>query len=165
MPRLFFGSLLQVCGVQLGEALCIEPALPPTTLSLATRSPLRPGGTRRLNDLVRPRGGRTATTRLPCTDGMPRDPSEVAPKGVLLPFFERRLVQSIEERAMTRVEQLEEQIQQLSPAEFAELRTWLAERDWEEWDKQIEQDAASGKLDRLFAEAREAHQQGKSTKF
>jgi hypothetical protein len=66
---------------------------------------------------------------------------------------------------MTRVEQLEEQIQQLSPAEFAELRTWLAERDWEEWDKQIERDAASGKLDRLFAEAREAHQQGKSTKF
>ncbi len=66
---------------------------------------------------------------------------------------------------MTRVEQLEEQIQQLSPAEFAELRTWLAERDWEEWDKQIEQDAASGKLDRLFAEAREAHRQGKSTKF
>lgn len=66
---------------------------------------------------------------------------------------------------MTRVEQLEQQIQQLSPAEFAELRTWLAERDWEEWDRQIEQDAASGKLDRLFAEAREAHQQGKSTKF
>ena len=85
--------------------------------------------------------------------------------GALLPFPEGRLVQSIEERAMTRVEQLEEQIQQLSPAEFAELRTWLAERDWEEWDKQIEQDAASGRLDRLFAEAHEAHQQGKSTKF
>jgi hypothetical protein len=66
---------------------------------------------------------------------------------------------------MTKVEQLEEQIQQLSPAEFAELRDWLAERDWKEWDRQIERDAASGKLDRLFAEAREAHQQGKTTKF
>jgi len=66
---------------------------------------------------------------------------------------------------MTKVEQLEQQIQQLSPSEFAELRTWLLERDWEEWDKQIEQDAASGKLDRIFAAAREAHIQGKSTKF
>jgi len=66
---------------------------------------------------------------------------------------------------MTKLEQLEEQIQQLSPSEFAELRTWLLERDWEEWDRQIEQDAASGKLERLFEEAREAHRQGKSTKF
>jgi len=66
---------------------------------------------------------------------------------------------------MTRLEQLEEQIQQLSPSEFAELRTWLLERDWEEWDRQIEQDAASGKLEQLFEEAREAHRQGKSTKF
>lgn len=66
---------------------------------------------------------------------------------------------------MTRVEQLEHEIQKLSPSEFAELRAWLIERDWEEWDRQIEQDAASGKLDRLFADARDAHRQGKSTKF
>ena len=66
---------------------------------------------------------------------------------------------------MTRVEQLEHEIQKLSPSEFAELRAWLIERDWEEWDRQIERDAASGKLDRLFAEARDAHRQGKSTKF
>jgi hypothetical protein len=66
---------------------------------------------------------------------------------------------------MTRLEQLEHEIQQLSPSEFAELRTWLLERDWEEWDKRIERDAVSGKLDRLFAEARDAHGQGKSTKF
>lgn len=66
---------------------------------------------------------------------------------------------------MSKVEQLEQEIEKLSPSEFAELRTWLLERDWEEWDRQIEQDAASGKLDRLFAEAREAHRQGKSTKF
>ena len=36
---------------------------------------------------------------------------------------------------------------------------------WEEWDRQIERDSASGKLEKIFAEAREAHQQGKSTKF
>jgi len=66
---------------------------------------------------------------------------------------------------MSKLEQLEEQIQQLSPSEFAKLRTWLLERDWEEWDRQIEQDAASGRLERLFEDAREAHRQGKSTKF
>jgi hypothetical protein len=66
---------------------------------------------------------------------------------------------------MTRVEQLEHEIEKLSASEFAELRAWLLERDWEEWDQQIERDAASGKLDQLFAEAREAHRQGKSTKF
>jgi len=66
---------------------------------------------------------------------------------------------------MTKVEVLEEQIKKLSSAEFAELRDWLLERDWDSWDRQIERDAASGKLDRIFQEAHEAHRQGKSTKF
>ena len=66
---------------------------------------------------------------------------------------------------MTKLEQIEREIETLSPEEFAELRMWVLERDWEEWDRQIEKDAGAGKLDRLFAEAREAHQQGKSTKF
>ena len=66
---------------------------------------------------------------------------------------------------MSKVEQLEQQIQQLSPSEFAELREWLLEQDWEQWDREIERDAAAGKLDQIFAEAREAHRQGKSTKF
>lgn len=64
---------------------------------------------------------------------------------------------------MSKVEALEEEIQKLSPEEFAELRDWLLERDWEKWDRQIENDAASGRLDRIFEEAREAHRQGKST--
>jgi hypothetical protein len=66
---------------------------------------------------------------------------------------------------MTKVEMLEEQIETLSPEEFAELRNWLLDRDWESWDRQIERDSAAGKLDRLFGEAREAHRQGKSSKF
>jgi len=66
---------------------------------------------------------------------------------------------------MTKVEALEDEIEKLSPPEFAELRNWLLERDWENWDRQIERDSESGKLDRLFEEAREAHRQGKSTKF
>lgn len=59
---------------------------------------------------------------------------------------------------------LEDEISRLSPEEFVQLRNWLLERDWDEWDRQIERDSAAGKLDRLFDEAREAHRQGKSTK-
>ena len=42
---------------------------------------------------------------------------------------------------MTKVESLEEEIKRLSPEELAELE-WL-DRDAEEWDRQIERDAAS----------------------
>jgi hypothetical protein len=66
---------------------------------------------------------------------------------------------------MTRVHAIEEQIKTLSPAELAELRDWLLERDWSEWDKQLETDAAAGKLDSLFAKARRDHNDGKSTKL
>ncbi|HEV7485732.1 MAG TPA: hypothetical protein VGQ65_08615 [Thermoanaerobaculia bacterium] len=63
---------------------------------------------------------------------------------------------------MTRVEQLEQQIVQLDPDEFAQLREWLMEQDWAEWDQQIERDAASGKLDRLENQALASHAAGKS---
>ena len=32
---------------------------------------------------------------------------------------------------------------------FRELRQWIAERDWREWDVQIERDAMAGKSDEL----------------
>ena len=66
---------------------------------------------------------------------------------------------------MTRLETLEKEIKQLSPDEFAQLREWLLEQDWEEWDRQIERDSTAGKLDALFDEAERAHHAGKSTKF
>jgi hypothetical protein len=50
---------------------------------------------------------------------------------------------------MTKVEALEEEIKKLAPVEVAELRDWLFEQDAEEWDRQIERDATSGKLDKL----------------
>ncbi len=63
---------------------------------------------------------------------------------------------------MTRVEQIEQQIQSLTPEEFMELRDWLLEQDWEEWDRQIEQDSETGKLDRLMNQALADHRAGKS---
>jgi hypothetical protein len=66
------------------------------------------------------------------------------------------------ENWMTRLEVIEEQIRQLSSNEFAELREWVLERDWQEWDRQIERDAAAGKIEKLFETARAAHREGKS---
>jgi hypothetical protein len=63
---------------------------------------------------------------------------------------------------MTRLEQIETEIKKLSPEEFSKLRDWLLELDAEEWDRQIEQDAASGKLDRLFEKSLVDHKAGKS---
>jgi hypothetical protein len=55
------------------------------------------------------------------------------------------------------VESIESDIRQLSPAEFAELREWLLHEDAEAWDRQIEEDAAAGKLDGLFRQAQADH--------
>lgn len=48
----------------------------------------------------------------------------------------------------------------LSPAELAELAAYVRERDSAAWDAQIEEDAATGKLDFLFEEAEEARMNG-----
>jgi hypothetical protein len=63
---------------------------------------------------------------------------------------------------MTQLQQIEKEIQKLSPREMAKLRDWFWELDWLQWDAQIERDAAAGKLDKLFANARAEHRAGKS---
>jgi hypothetical protein len=52
-------------------------------------------------------------------------------------------------------------VRELSPKELAELAVFVSERDNAAWDEQIEQDAASGKLDFLFQEANNERQAGK----
>ena len=54
---------------------------------------------------------------------------------------------------MTRVEALEREIEKLTREELESFRAWFAEFDWQLWDSQLEDDAASGKLDDLAAEA------------
>jgi len=51
------------------------------------------------------------------------------------------------------VKSIENAVESLPPSELAEFRRWFAEFDAAAWDKQIEQDAAAGKLDGLAAEA------------
>jgi len=48
---------------------------------------------------------------------------------------------------MTRVERLERETETLSAAELEALRSWFADFDAEAWDRQIEEDVASGTLD------------------
>ncbi len=66
---------------------------------------------------------------------------------------------------MRKVEELERQISELSNEEFAELRSWLVERDAASWDAQFEADVAAGKLKDLGDAARRARAEGKSTKL
>jgi len=61
---------------------------------------------------------------------------------------------------MSRVDEIFNLIEQLSTDEFAELEQRLAEEDWRAWDKQVEQDASSGRLDFLLEQARRAREAG-----
>lgn len=63
---------------------------------------------------------------------------------------------------MTRVESLESEVQKLSPEELAAFRDWFAEYDWQTWDRQIERDSASGRLDALAAEALAEFERGET---
>jgi hypothetical protein len=63
---------------------------------------------------------------------------------------------------MSRVKEIEKEIEKLAPEELAQIRDWILERDWETWDRQIEKDSAGGKLDRLFKKSLEDHSAGKS---
>ncbi|MGB3191325.1 MAG: hypothetical protein WBB43_18115 [Limnoraphis sp.] len=52
---------------------------------------------------------------------------------------------------MATVKEIQAAIQSLSYDEFNDLKKWIIELDWEQWDKEIEADSLSGKLD-LFIE-------------
>ncbi|MBM4044097.1 MAG: hypothetical protein FJ279_03205 [Planctomycetes bacterium] len=63
---------------------------------------------------------------------------------------------------MTRIEQLESDIMTLSRAELAALRDWFQAYLADKWDRQIEADAKTGKLDRLGRQALAEHKAGRT---
>ncbi|MGH2506729.1 MAG: hypothetical protein ACRESX_06215 [Gammaproteobacteria bacterium] len=63
---------------------------------------------------------------------------------------------------MSKVEQIEHQVSKLSPQELTHFRAWYLAFDADEWDSQMAQDAASGKLDKLAEKALQAHAAGKT---
>ena len=54
---------------------------------------------------------------------------------------------------MSTVEEIKSAISALSKEDYIHLREWFSEKDWEQWDEEIEGDSASGKLDFLVEEA------------
>ncbi len=61
---------------------------------------------------------------------------------------------------MTRVHEIQAAIESLPQEDYNRLRRWFSERDWEEWDKQIEADSKAGKLGFLTKEASEGKAKG-----
>ena len=60
------------------------------------------------------------------------------------------------------ITELEQAITQLSPQDYSRLREWIEEFDAQVWDKQIERDAMSGKLDKIAEEALKDYHAGKA---
>ena len=58
------------------------------------------------------------------------------------------------------VAEIESAIAQLPARDFAELMSWLEEFHQRAWDRQIENDLASGRLDSVIAEAEAEYHQG-----
>lgn len=61
-----------------------------------------------------------------------------------------------------RVEELESEIQKLDRVELASLTHRFQNYVSDEWDRQIESDIRSGRLDTLAAEALAEHEEGKT---
>ena len=61
---------------------------------------------------------------------------------------------------MSTISEIQQEITSLSKSDYAQLRRWLNEYDWEEWDRQIEADSDDGKLDFLVDQATEAKRRG-----
>jgi hypothetical protein len=66
---------------------------------------------------------------------------------------------------MSKVDELKTAIEALPEEEYAELRQWFSEKDWQKWDEQIENDSQSGKLNFLIKEAFEQKKQGRLKGF
>ncbi len=66
---------------------------------------------------------------------------------------------------MSTVEQIEAAIAKLPRNDFFRLHDWIRDRFDDEWDKQIEEDALSGRLDHLAKEAIAEYRAGKSSSF
>ncbi len=61
---------------------------------------------------------------------------------------------------MSKIEELKAEIERLPSEQSAELFRWMSEREWENWDRQIEADSKGGKLDFLVREALEEKAKG-----
>ena len=66
---------------------------------------------------------------------------------------------------MSTVEEIKSAILSLSKEDYTHLCEWFSEKNWEQWDKEIERDSSSGKLDFLMKEAIGEKNQGRLGKL
>ena len=66
---------------------------------------------------------------------------------------------------MSKIEQLEHEVEALSAAELSEFRRWFVDFDASVWDDQFSADAQTGKLDALAEAALNQHRNGQSRKL
>jgi hypothetical protein len=66
---------------------------------------------------------------------------------------------------MSKIEQIELAVKELSAEELAAFRAWFSEFDADAWDRQFEADAKAGKLDVLAERALLEHSSGRSTEL
>ncbi|MGH8607517.1 MAG: hypothetical protein ACREX9_08870 [Gammaproteobacteria bacterium] len=62
---------------------------------------------------------------------------------------------------MSRLEKIQAATESLSEEEYGRVREWFAEKDWEQWDREIQVDSQSGKLDFLVKKALEERSKGR----
>jgi len=66
---------------------------------------------------------------------------------------------------MFNVAEIKAAIEKLPESDFAQLRKWFWEKDWQKWDRQIEVDSDAGKLDFLIEEAFDEKSKGQLKEF
>jgi len=66
---------------------------------------------------------------------------------------------------MSKIEQIEGAVKELSAEELSAFRAWFSEFDSTAWDRQFEADVKSGKLDALAERALRDHSAGRSTEL
>jgi hypothetical protein len=64
---------------------------------------------------------------------------------------------------MNTVQEIENAVRQFSAEDLAAFRAWFAEFDALAWDRQLDADVASGRLDQLAEEAIDDLQHGRCT--
>lgn len=61
---------------------------------------------------------------------------------------------------MSKIEEIEKEVQGLKPDELQNFRKWFWDFEAQEWDRQFEKDALSGKLDSLVEAALKSYKSG-----
>ncbi len=66
---------------------------------------------------------------------------------------------------MSKIKEIEKEVQGLKPDELKAFRKWFWEFDAEAWDRQFEKDALAGKLDSLAEAALKSFKSGKCSEI